>query len=135
MKSCRPQYFCLLFLLTFLLSWSPQSFAGQPDKTPPTTPTILIFTSLSCGRITLIWSPSIDANAQTISGLAGYYILRNGIFLQQILAPTNSFTDNSVAPLVNYSYGVAAFDNASNVSPTNTLSITIPLCPDTTAPP
>ncbi len=84
---------------------------GTPssDTLPPTDPTGLSATALSSSQIILTWAASTDN-----VGVTGYKIYRNGI--EAGTASTPTFTDSGLAPDTTYSYAVAAYDPAANVS-------------------
>jgi len=87
--------------------------------------------------------PDADANNQVNlswqavndSGLKGYRIYRNGAALKDVLSPATSTTD-AVSATTAYTYQVAAFDNANNVSSLSAAaSATTPACTTTTTTP
>ena len=80
------------------------------DSVPPPVPTNLRSGTVECGRIDAFWTPVDDP------GLRGYNVYRNGNFFRQILAPSISFTDLTVAASSSYTYGVSAYDSAGNQS-------------------
>jgi chitodextrinase len=82
---------------------------GTGDTTPPTTPTNVAATGVSSTQINVSWTASSDN-----VGVAGYQIFRNGL-----LAGTTasvSFADQGLQASTTYSYTVAAYDAAGNVS-------------------
>src|SRR5207302_322985 len=99
-----------------------------PDTTPPTVPTGLRASAVSSSQINLSWTASSDN-----VGVSGYRVYRGGT---QIGTPsTTSFTDTSVSASTTYSYTVAAYDAAGNVSAQSSpASATTPAPPDTTPP-
>ena len=79
------------------------------DTTAPTTPSGLTTTAFSSTQINLSWTASIDN-----IGVTGYRIFRDGI---QIATPTaTSYSDTALTASTAYSYAVAAYDAAGNVS-------------------
>src|SRR5207302_947154 len=79
------------------------------DATPPTVPTGLTANAVSSSQINLSWTASSDN-----VGVSGYRVYRGGT---QIGTPgTTSFTDTGLAASTTYSYTVAAYDAAGNVS-------------------
>ncbi|MEK7095998.1 MAG: fibronectin type III domain-containing protein, partial [Patescibacteria group bacterium] len=80
------------------------------DTTPPTTPTNLTATAPSTSQINLSWNASTDNTA-----VMGYKIYRNGIHITTSLTP--SYSNMNLAPSTSYTYSVAAYDAAGNVSP------------------
>src|SRR5437867_5109325 len=99
-----------LALVTFVPSLSR---ATRPDRYSPTVPTGLTASAASCSQINLAWTASTDTGG---SGLKGYNVYRNGVFVKQVLAPATSTADPGMAPATAYSYAVAALDNAGNQS-------------------
>jgi fibronectin type 3 domain-containing protein len=97
------------------------------DTTPPTVPTGLTAnTSLTTNSSTsFTWTASSDTiNGDVGSGVAGYKVYRGGTQVGSTGAAT-AFTDTALAANTQYSYTVAAFDVAGNVSAQSTgLNIT-----------
>jgi hypothetical protein len=89
--------------------------AASPDKTAPTVPTGLAPTTASSSQINLAWNASVDAGTNA-SGVLGYNVYRNGIFLKQVAAPGTSAADTGLTPLTTNNYAVSAVDNAYNQS-------------------
>src|SRR6185436_864444 len=90
-------------------------------------PANLQATAVSPSRIDLIWAASTDN-----VGVAGYRIYRDGAPIA--VSTAASFADAGLTPQTSYTYAVAAFDAAGNVSP---LSASVPAttaAPDSTAP-
>ena len=85
------------------------SDGAATDTTPPSVPANLSAKVISSSEIDLTWSPSTD----NVS-VAGYQVFRNN----NQFATTNSasFADKTAIPGVPYTYAVAAFDAAGNVS-------------------
>ena len=80
------------------------------DTQAPTVPTGLSATPVSSSQIDLSWTASTDN-----VGVDGYKIYRDGVELPQ--NPTNTtYQDVGLTPLTNYSYTVAAYDIAGNLS-------------------
>lgn len=79
------------------------------DSTPPTTPENLYGFALTAVSTQLAWDASTD-----IVGVAGYQVWRNGSALQNTTSTT--FTDSGLSPSTSYTYKVAAYDAAGNVS-------------------
>ncbi|HKU15736.1 MAG TPA: fibronectin type III domain-containing protein [Steroidobacteraceae bacterium] len=97
------------------------------ESIPPSVPTGLSATAVSPTQINLSWSASTDTGG---SGVAGYRIYRGG---SQIgTSATTSYSDPSLTNGTTYSYRVAAFDVAGNVSAQS--SPASATTPDTTAP-
>jgi len=97
---------------------SPASVTLVIDTTPPSVPTGLTVSGTTSTNsvyvqapITISWSASTDN-----VGIAGYYVYRNGI---KITTSTTAFTSTSITDAVvpgTYTYTVAAYDAAQNVS-------------------
>ena len=89
------------------------SGAPPPDVTPPSQPTGLVVTGSTATSLSLGWQPATDAGG---SGLAGYYVFRNGSSspVASVIAP--AYTDAGLAPDTAYSYQVTAYDAAGNRS-------------------
>jgi chitodextrinase len=79
------------------------------DTTPPTVPTGLTATAISSSQINLSWTASTDN-----VGVTGYRIYRGGT--QIGTSNTNSYQDTGLAANTTYSYTVAAYDSAGNIS-------------------
>lgn len=79
------------------------------DTTPPSTPTNLAVTGVTSSSASLSWSPSTDN-----VGVSGYRVYRNGT--QVGTASGTTFTDTGLSASTNYTYTVAAYDAAGNVS-------------------
>jgi hypothetical protein len=93
---------------------------SSADVTAPTTPTGLTATAVNSARVDLSWTASTDA-----VGVVGYIIYRSGSPIDTILSGTTySDIDHgvsstwyyTVAPSTSYTYTVAAYDAAYNVS-------------------
>jgi YD repeat-containing protein len=84
---------------------------APPDTTPPSVPTGVTTTVVGDNQVNVSWSASTDTGG---SGMAGYRIYRGGV--QIGTSTTTSFSDLTVSPFNTYSYTVAAYDGASNVS-------------------
>jgi hypothetical protein len=79
------------------------------DTQPPSVPSDVQATILSSTSVLVSWAASTDD-----VGVAGYSIFRNGIEVG--IAYTNSYIDESLEPGESYSYTLAAYDWAGNVS-------------------
>ena len=79
------------------------------DTTAPSVPIALTGSAISATAITVIWTASTDN-----VGVTGYRIYRDGS--QAGTSATNSYTDTGRTIGTTYSYQVAAFDAAGNVS-------------------
>jgi chitodextrinase len=86
---------------------------GPPDTTPPSVPTGLSATAVSSTQINLSWTASTDN-----VGVTGYDVFRNGT--QVGTTTTTSYQDTGLTADTTYSYTVAAYDAAGNVSAQST---------------
>ncbi|MBI5777891.1 MAG: Ig-like domain repeat protein [Planctomycetes bacterium] len=99
-----------------------------PDTAPPSVPAGLVAAPISVSHINLFWKVSTDN-----VGVAGYRIYRNGAFIASVLSIT--YSDAGLAASTTYSYTVAAYDAAGNVSAHSNLASAITLTPPDTTPP
>lgn len=87
--------------------------SGEPpppgDTAAPSVPTGLNATAVGTSRIDLTWNPSTDDTAVT-----GYNVYRGGVFLAAVSG--TSYSNTGLAGGTTYSYTVAAYDAAGNVS-------------------
>ena len=67
----------------------------------------------SCSQIDITWTGSTDTGG---SGVKGYNIYRNGVFLKQVLALVTSASDTGLPASTSETYAVSAVDNAGNES-------------------
>jgi fibronectin type 3 domain-containing protein len=105
---------------------------GCADTTPPSVPTGLTGGATTCTNAGLSWNASTDTGG---SGLKGYNLYRNSIFVAQIAAPTTSYSDSGLNPSTSYIYTVAAIDNANNQSAqSGSFTVVTPACPDVIPP-
>jgi hypothetical protein len=79
------------------------------DTTPPTVPGNLTAFVISSSQINLSWSASTD-NVE----VAGYRVYRNNS--QIATTQATSYSDTAVSPGTTYTYAVAAYDAAGNIS-------------------
>ena len=99
------------------------------DGTAPSVPTITSAVSASCSQNNLAWTTSVDTGG---SGLVGYNVYRNNVFIHRVNAPTTTYSDTGLAALTMFSYTVTAIDNASSQSAKSTaVSVTTPSCTNT----
>lgn len=104
------------------------------DITPPSIPGNVAGNAVSTSQIDLKWSASTDD-----VGVIGYYVYRDGV---KVLNPVNgmAFSDMYLNPATTYSYQIAAYDAAGNISAKSAaLKVTTQAPPppppvDTTAP-
>src|SRR5205823_13065707 len=91
----------------------PTTTTTPRDTVAPSVPTALSASAPSCSQINLAWNPSTDSGG---SGLRGYNVYRNSVFVKQILVPGTTTSDPGMAASTVYTYNVAAIDNAGNTS-------------------
>ncbi|MEK7212659.1 MAG: fibronectin type III domain-containing protein, partial [Patescibacteria group bacterium] len=84
--------------------------SGGGDTMPPSIPVNVSASSPTTSSITVSWSASSDNS----SGVAGYKIYRNGMYLTSVTVL--SYADTGLSSGTTYSYTVAAYDVANNVS-------------------
>jgi YD repeat-containing protein len=84
---------------------------APPDTTAPSVPSGVTTAVVGDNQVNISWSASTDTGG---SGMAGYRIYRGGV--QVGTSSTNSFADTTVSPFNSYSYTIAAYDGAGNVS-------------------
>jgi len=102
------------------------TMSSRADGAAPSVPTGLGLTVSSCTQIRLAWKASSDTGG---SGLAGYKVYRNGVFVKLVGAPGTATADGSLAARSTYTYALAAVDNAGNTSAkTAAVSATTPAC-------
>jgi len=98
------------------------------DTTPPSVPTGLTASAVSSSQINLSWAASSDN-----VGVSGYRVYRGGT--QIATTSVTSFTDTGLSASTTYTYAVAAFDAAGNLSAQSSpASATTPAPSDTTPP-
>lgn len=93
---------------------SAQSSAANvtaPDTIAPSTPAGLSASAVSPTQVNLSWGGSSDSGG---SGLSGYRIYRGGAHIAN--TGSTSYSDTGLAGSTAYSYNVAAYDNAGNLS-------------------
>lgn len=89
--------------------------AASPDKTAPTVPGGLSVTTANSRQVNLRWNTSVDPGTNA-TGVKGYNVYRNGIFLNQVATPALTDEDGYVTPQSTNSYSVCAVDYAYNQS-------------------
>ncbi|MFM2374240.1 MAG: hypothetical protein RLZZ234_235, partial [Candidatus Parcubacteria bacterium] len=92
-------------------------FIGTDDA--PTIPGNVVATPLSQTAITVTWDPATDD-----TGLAGYEVFRNSMFLATVTAPTTGYSDTLLQSSTTYSYQVRAYDIGLLYSAFSTTSAT-----------
>ncbi len=107
------------------------------DINAPSAPSGVSAAAPTCSQVNLSWAGSTDlgtivSGTTYTSGLAGYLIYRDNVFLKQVAAQTTSTSDASVGESAAYSYTVAALDNAGNLSAASApAGVTTPSCTQT----
>ena len=79
------------------------------DTSSPTVPTNLSAAAASSSQVNLSWSAATDN-----VGVTGYRVTRNGNMIATTAGTT--FNDTGLTPQTTYTYSVAAFDAAGNIS-------------------
>ena len=87
----------------------PNLITGMTDVSPPSVPESLDPTVISSSSISLVWKPSFDN-----VGVAGYYVYRNAVQVATI--SSTAYVDRGLAPATTYTYTIAAYDAAGNIS-------------------
>src|SRR5205809_448640 len=99
-----------------------------PDTPPPSVPQGLTASAVSSSQINLSWAASSDT-----VGVSGYRVYRNGT--QIATTSATSFANTGLSASTTYSYTVAAYDAAGNLSAqSSSASATTPAPPDITPP-
>jgi chitodextrinase len=100
----------------------------ESDDIPPSQPTNLAASKTTTTSTNLEWTPSID-----VSGIAGYDVFMNGVFLASSVAPTFVVTNLSIS--TTYAFYVIAKDIYGNRSiASNTVNVTTAAFVDITPP-
>lgn len=103
---------------------------AAPDTAAPSAPSNLVAKSNAYNSVTIGWAASTDN-----VGVINYQIKRSGVVIGSVPGTALSFVDDTVSSQTAYSYQVTAGDAAGNTSTgSNTLQLTTPAQPDTTAP-
>ncbi len=98
------------------------------DTTAPSIPSGLTATATSATQINLAWSMATDN-----IGVVGYRVYRGGSQIATTATP--SYSNTGLTPSTGYSFTVAAYDAAGNVSgQSSAASVTTQPVPDTAAP-
>jgi len=98
--------------------------AASSDKTAPTVPTGLAATTVNSHQANLAWIASVDPGTDA-TGVKGYNVYRNGIFLNQVKAPGTATSDSHLKPSTTNTYVVCAVDNAYNQSAPSSPAIAV----------
>jgi chitodextrinase len=98
------------------------------DTTPPSTPAGLTAKAASSSQINLVWLASTDN-----VGVTGYRVYKDGALIGT--TRSTSYASTGLSPSSSYTYAVAAYDAAGNVSPMSaSASATTLAVADNTAP-
>ncbi len=92
------------------------------DTQPPTAPGALVFSNVEPTSVTVAWPAATDN-----VGVDGYVVSRDGDVLGSVEA--TSYVDATAAPETTYTYSVVAFDEAGNISPASSGSVSTPPIP------
>src|SRR5438552_2108896 len=115
-------------LLGTLWTSNPVTVTVSNDTTAPSVPTGLTAAAVSSSQINLSWTASTDN-----VGVSGYRVFRGGT--QIATTSTTSYANTGLSPSTTYSYTVAAYDAAVNLSAqSSSASATTQAPPDTTPP-
>ena len=114
---------------------SSASITVVSDTTPPTVPTgVAVSGATSTNSVYAPTTLTISWNGSTDNiGVVGYNVYRNGV---SIITSTSTFSGNSITDKVlpgTYTYTVAAYDAAQNVS-NRSATVTVTVVVDTTSP-
>ncbi len=113
-----PQQVNPVFYNTYLGYLSTQTV----ETSPPTAPTSLTATAVNSLTVNLSWTASTDD-----VGIAGYQVYRNGVLVITLYETSTTYSDTQLDPSTNYTYQLAAFDGAGNLSAqSNSASVTTP---------
>jgi fibronectin type 3 domain-containing protein len=114
-----------LFVVALFFAQAFPVHAQTADTQAPSVPSNVSGTVIVPSQVSVSWSVSTDN-----VGVEAYYVYRNGQFITSINATT--FVDTNLSPGV-YSYTVAAYDAAGNVSQ-QSLPANVALVQDVTSP-
>ena len=115
-------------LLGTLWTSNPVTVTVSNDTTAPSVPTGLTAAAVSSSQINLSWTASSDN-----VGVSGYRVYRGGT--QIATTSMTSYANTGLSPSTTYSYTVAAYDAAGNLSAqSSSASATTQAPPDTTPP-
>lgn len=85
--------------------------SGTVETSAPSVPAGLTATAAGVTSVNLSWTASTDN-----IGIAGYRLFRDGALVKVIQGAGTTFADAGLSPSTAYSYTLAAFDAAGNVS-------------------
>jgi hypothetical protein len=92
----------------------------------------LTATPFDCTSVSLRWNTSSDVGG---SGVRGYRILRNGVFVTEVPASTTTFLDSGLSEGHTYSYRVSAKDRSNNESEQSAEAVAVLVACNDAAPP
>src|SRR5438445_9212704 len=101
-----PAQFYRVGIYTNTTIYTANAARNTGDKAAPTVPSGVTGRTPNCSQVNLSWNASTDQgttvkvggrNVTYTSGLKGYNLYRNGVFLTQVLAPATSASDTSAA--------------------------------------
>ena len=99
------------------------------DVTPPARPSLSSAIPRSSSQIDVAWQPAADNVA-----VAGYYLYRNAGLAATLSATSTSYHDVGLSPATAYTYTLAAYDAASNISAQSYPVTATTFAPDTLGP-
>ncbi len=91
------------------------TIAASPDRTAPSVPAGLAATASGIDQVNLTWNASTDSGSGA-TGVKGYNLYRNGVFLKQVPVGVTSASDTGLVTSTVYSYSISAVDYAYNQS-------------------
>jgi len=99
----------------YVAQWNGSAWTQLPgnlvkDTTAPSKPSALTAVAVSGNQINLAWTGSTD-----LVGVNGYYVYRNGTQVGNATS-SDSYQDTGLTPSTAYTYTVAAYDAAGNIS-------------------
>ncbi len=103
----------MLVLAIAAMDFSIPVAIAAADRQAPTVPTGLTAQAISAGQIELSWNKSTDN-----VGVTGYkiYLKSGSTFTQISTSSTNSYSHTWLTASTGYTYQLAAYDAANNVS-------------------
>jgi chitodextrinase len=115
--------FALVGYLIWRVSFAEPLPAANQNQTVPFAPLELKSVGPAVNSVELQWQPALN----NVS-VSGYYIIRNGVTINQVSSTIYQDTDTEAGS--SYSYAVEAYTEAGKVSlPSNIVKVTVPLLP------
>ncbi len=99
------------------------------DVTPPLMPAITTTSAKSEKEIDLVWKPTTDN-----TGVVGYYVYRNGSKIDNVSSTRTEYASINLTADTIYTYSIAAYDAAGNISVLSN-EVTATTLPHDTSPP